>query len=287
MRDTVSPAKINLFLEVTGKRPDGFHDIESVFLEIDLADRLAVEPAEGGVSLACDHPGLTTGPDNLVVKAAETLKRIAGVKEGARFRLEKRIPMGSGLGGGSSNAAAALRLANDLWGAKLSNIELAAIGATVGSDVPFFLYGGTCLCRGRGEIIESLPDFPRETPLCLALSGIHSDTAAAYRGLSLANRAEQRRADPFISALASGDADAMARLAFNRFEPTVFAALPELAAIHARLADAGLPARLSGSGSALWFFGSADTAREALAGAGVTVMETGAMRNAKSTGSMP
>lgn len=269
-----SPAKINLFLEVTGKRDDGLHNIESVFLEIDFMDRLAVEPAPTEISLVCDYPDLPTGADNLVVKAANTLKRIANVRSGARFHLDKRIPFGSGLGGGSSNAATALRLANRLWDTGLSDIELAAIGAMVGADVPFFLYGGICLCRGKGEIIESLLPLPEDVTFGLVLSRVHSDTAAAYRGLVLPSKGNQRRADAFITAAAVGDVTAMADLAFNRFESTVFPAFPVLADIHARLEDAGISARLSGSGSALWFLGPVENARKTLAGIeGVKVLE--------------
>lgn len=250
------PAKLNLFLEVTGKRPDGYHDIESVYLAIDLADTLRADPGpEGRITLACDQPDVPVDDRNLVVKAAELLRRECGVREGIAFHLEKRIPMGGGLGGGSSNAAAALRLANAVWRCGLSDADLAALAERIGSDVPFFLYGGFCLCRGRGEKITRLGHFPGGVGLGLVLPPIHSDTASAYRGLRLPAPGNARKAERFIKAMESGDPAAMASEAFNRFEETIFSAFPELGRLHAVL-NGGLRhgARLTGSGSGLWFF---------------------------------
>lgn len=258
MPTRVSPAKLNLFLEVTGRRSDGYHDIVSVFVEIDLADTLHAEPdPDGTTTLQCDDPRVPTGSDNLILRAANLLRDECGGAGGIRFRLEKRIPMGGGLGGGSSNAAAALRLANELWRTGLSDGELAELGARIGSDVPFFLRGGTCLCEGRGERVTPLAPFPARIPLGLALCGIHSDTAAAYRGLVLPDPDGCRRPDAFIAAMERADVDAMADAAFNRFEPTVFAAIPALRNIHGKLEQTlHRPVRMSGSGSGLWFFGA-------------------------------
>lgn len=256
MLSLLSPAKLNLFLEVLGKRTDGYHDIESVFVAVDLADTMRAAPlAAGRVTVRCDRPDVPVDERNLAVKAAQLLRRECGVRDGVAFELEKRIPMGAGLGGGSSNAATALLLANELWGTGLSPDELAELGLRVGSDVPFFLHGGVCLCRGRGEVVAFLPDFPPEVGLGVALSGIFSDTAAAYRGLALPEPGGARRVDDFVQALASGDAEAMAAAAFNRFEATVFAAFPELDGIRESLGrELARPIRMSGSGSGLWFF---------------------------------
>lgn len=249
-----SPAKINLFLEVVGRRDDGFHDIESVFLETNLCDELDAEMSDDGrITLICSDPALPTDDRNLVVRAAGLLRRRAGVRGGLRFALRKAIPRGGGLGGGSSNAAAALRLANSLWKCGLDDGALADLAAEVGSDVPFFLTGGICLCRGRGEEVTPLPPFPSHVGLLLALPDIHSDTAAAYRGLELPPAGSALSAREFIAAMAAGDVDAMERAGFNRFERTVFAAIPELGRLHRELeALTGRRARMSGSGAALW-----------------------------------
>jgi 4-diphosphocytidyl-2-C-methyl-D-erythritol kinase len=153
-----APAKINLHLEVLGLRPDGFHELAMVMQTLDLADTLVMAPtADGAISLRTDAQDLPTGADNLIVRAAEQLRQRVGLPElGAAIRLEKRIPIGAGLAGGSSDAAAALVGLNELWGCGLETAELHAIAASLGSDVPYCLEGGTRLCFGRGEILEPL-----------------------------------------------------------------------------------------------------------------------------------
>lgn len=252
-------AKVNLFLEVTGKRPDGCHDIDSVFVEIDFADTITAQSAAtGAVTLACDDPSLPTDEDNLVVRAALALREKCGAGaagKGIALRLAKQIPAGGGLGGGSSDAAATLRLANTLWRCGLSTEELLSLAETLGSDVPFFLHGGACRCRGRGEIITPLPAFPEDIEIGLAIPPVASSTAAAYRGLRLPSPGEALVADVFIETMRQGDAKAMRAAAFNRFEESVFRALPGLGALHAELETIlGHSARMSGSGSVLWFF---------------------------------
>lgn len=250
-------AKLNLFLEVTAKRPDGFHDIDSVFVQISLADRLYAEAHRANLLvLFCDDPQLPVDCDNLALKAVELLQRRCGIyHKGMKLRLHKSIPPGSGLGGGSSDAAAGLRLANALWECGLNREQLAAIGAEIGSDVPFFLHGGACLVQGRGEKVTPLPDFPEKIEFGLALPPIVSNTARAYASLRLPGSAEIRSAQSFVDAMRRGDIPAMKAAAFNRFETSVFAALPGLQAIHHGLRERiACPVCMSGSGSALWFF---------------------------------
>jgi 4-diphosphocytidyl-2-C-methyl-D-erythritol kinase len=146
----LAPAKLNLGLWILRRRPDGFHDVLTVLQAIDLYDRLTVEPRPSGLTLRCDGRRIPTGGTNLVLRAARALQREAGVRRGAAFHLRKRIPVGAGLGGGSSDAAAALVLLDRLWNLGFSPRKLAAIGAEIGSDVPFFLAGGTQVARGRG-----------------------------------------------------------------------------------------------------------------------------------------
>ena len=151
-----APAKINLHLEVLGLRPDGFHELAMVMQTLDLADTLALRPtADGAISLVCDRSDLPTDGSNLIVKAAELLRARVGLPElGVAITLTKRIPIGAGLAGGSSNGAAALVGLNHLWGCGFSREQLLAMAAELGSDMPFCLDGGTQLCFGRGEVLE-------------------------------------------------------------------------------------------------------------------------------------
>ncbi len=166
-----APAKINWSLEALHIRPDGYHELRSVLQTIDICDTLTLEPAEGIDLALMGHPGVLRDlpPDqNLAVRAAVALREHASVAGGVRITLEKRIPGAAGLGGGSSDAAAALRGCNALWGAGVGDNELGAIASAIGSDVPFFLAGGTAAVAGRGEVVEPLPD-ARAAPLLLAL----------------------------------------------------------------------------------------------------------------------
>jgi len=153
-----APAKINLHLEVLGLRPDGFHELAMVMQSIDLADQLVISPsADGQIQLSCDRSDLTTGGDNLIVRAAELLRSRVGLPElGARMTLRKRIPIGAGLAGGSSDGAAALFGLNQVWGLGLGESALTDLAAELGSDMPFCLGGGCQLCFGRGEQLEPI-----------------------------------------------------------------------------------------------------------------------------------
>jgi 4-diphosphocytidyl-2-C-methyl-D-erythritol kinase len=152
-----APAKINLHLEVLGLRPDGFHELAMVMQTLDLVDTLALRPtADGAITLECDSGDLPTDGGNLIVRAAELVRARVGLPElGARIRLDKRIPVGAGLAGGSSDAAAALMGLDALWALNLGRERLHELAAELGSDVPFCLEGGTRLCFGRGERLES------------------------------------------------------------------------------------------------------------------------------------
>jgi 4-diphosphocytidyl-2-C-methyl-D-erythritol kinase len=150
----LAPAKINLSLRILGKRSDGFHEIETVITPISLCDKIDIEKQNRWIDFSCDDPTLSTGDDNLVVRAAKLFFEQAKIKSGVSIKLEKKIPHGAGLGGGSSDAAATLRALNQLFDAKLSPEELAKLGATIGSDVPFFLSESAAICKGRGEIVK-------------------------------------------------------------------------------------------------------------------------------------
>ncbi|QEY31581.1 4-(cytidine 5'-diphospho)-2-C-methyl-D-erythritol kinase [Synechococcus sp. RSCCF101] len=178
-----APAKVNLHLEVLGLRPDGFHELAMVMQSIDLADTLELQrAADGALELSSDISALSCGPDNLILRAAELLRRhVARPDLGARMHLRKRIPIGAGLAGGSSNGAAALMGLNRLWQLQLTPVELHELAAALGSDVPFCLRGGRQLCFGRGEWLEPVP--VPESPLALLLlkhPGVSVSTPWAY-----------------------------------------------------------------------------------------------------------
>src|SRR5437588_4838865 len=150
----LAPAKINLLLRILNRRPDGFHEIETLIALISLYDKIDIEKQNRWIDFSCDDPTLSTGDDNLVVRAAKLFLEHAKIKSGLSIKLQKKIPHGAGLGGGSSDAAATLRGLNRLFEADLSRNELSKLGSQIGSDVPFFLFESAATGKGRGEIVE-------------------------------------------------------------------------------------------------------------------------------------
>ena len=243
-------AKINLDLRVLGKRPDGFHELRTVFQTVSLADIIDIAFAAGRrteVSLE-DDAGI---PDNLMARAARLALEAMGVTGRVEMRLRKRIPMGAGLGGGSSDAAAVLLALPALAGGRLSLAELTALAAQLGSDVPFFLVGGTALGIGRGTELFPLPDAPR-WPAVLVAPGIHVDTPGAYAALSprLTTESQQNKIVSFQANVWDWGSGG---LACNDFETVVFERHGRLPALKKALTRAGAPvAMMTGSGSALF-----------------------------------
>jgi 4-diphosphocytidyl-2-C-methyl-D-erythritol kinase len=176
-----APAKINLSLRILEKRPDGFHELESLMAPIGLADTIELSHGKGHeITLTCNDPELSTGSDNLCVKAAEAFRVATGLDYGIAITLLKRIPHGAGLGGGSSDAAAVLKGLNELFDEPLVNEELHQIAASLGSDIPFFLGSGPAWCRGRGEILEEALALPKRN-LLLIKPPFPVPTAWAYK----------------------------------------------------------------------------------------------------------
>jgi 4-diphosphocytidyl-2-C-methyl-D-erythritol kinase len=175
----LSPAKINLTLEILGKRPDGFHELVTWMLPVGLYDSIEIEPA-ALPSFQSNVPELDEDPSNLVSRAADLFNRTASIDTAYAIRLEKKIPIGAGLGGGSSNAAATLRLLNELHNSRFQPEELEVLAAQLGSDVAFFIAGRSAWCSGRGERIEPRL-FPEDLWVCLFKPGFGISTAAAYR----------------------------------------------------------------------------------------------------------
>ncbi|MBI4164244.1 MAG: 4-(cytidine 5'-diphospho)-2-C-methyl-D-erythritol kinase [Acidobacteria bacterium] len=259
-------AKINLGLKIVARRPDGFHEIRTVFQTIGLHDSLEISLSgfAGKISVECDDPGIPKGEDNLVHRTVELWRRERKFKGGIDVRLTKGIPAGSGLGGASADAAATLSGLESLAGNRLSFAARLALAAQLGSDVPFFLWGGRALGIGRGEEVYPLADLPRR--LCLLVfPGFAVSTGAAYQeaGRRVLGELTEKRGSPRISLL--GEWSHFPLLdwgpAENDFERVVFARWPELARWKRQLIRAGAEtASLTGSGSAL--FGLFDSARK-------------------------
>jgi len=256
-----APAKVNLGLHVLARRADGYHEVETVMLSIGWADALAAAPAHD-LSLTCSDAALPTDGGNLVVRAAEALADWAGIAPRARLHLDKHVPYGAGLGSGSSDAAAALRLLARLWNLDVPRDAMHALAASLGSDVPFFLDGVPALATGRGEILTPLDVPPMPFVLTVVVPPVHVPTAAAY-GL-LAPRADGR---PDLAAVvASADPERWRRELVNDFQAPVEAAYPAVGDARQALEAAGARyAALSGSGSAV--VGVFDTPDEAQAAA--------------------
>jgi 4-diphosphocytidyl-2-C-methyl-D-erythritol kinase len=244
------PPKVNLYLKVVGRREDGYHELETVFQSVDGGDTLYAAPAED-LSLRCSEPSLPTDESNLVMRAARLLRdRYPEAADwGAALTLVKRTPAGAGMGGGSVDAAAALVLLCRLWGLSLSGAELAGMAAALGSDVPFFLQGGTSLARGRGEELSALP-----TPalwLVLVKPPVGVRTPWAYRQWRVGT-CSGPGVEEFIQALAGGPGE-IASVLRNDLEAGVVAQVPEIRAARDWLLEQGaLGACMTGSGSAVF-----------------------------------
>lgn len=247
----VAPAKINLTLWVGPLREDGYHDVESAAAWISLADRLTVHEGENGCELTCDALDLVCDSSNLVVMAAEALARRAGREPNLRMHLAKEVPVGAGLGGGSSDAAACLLAVTALWDLRYNDEQLAEVGADLGSDVPIFLAGPMCLVKGRGERVE---DLGFEWPFwgVLFTPDRRLATAMVYDKFDelLTDTAKEARIDGCQFGLR--EPEAAGELMFNMLEPAALALLPELGTWREALLGAGAGyVQLCGSGSSL------------------------------------
>ncbi len=260
--------KVNLALEILGRRPDGYHELRTVFQTIDLHDDLTIADSSELTFECPDMPDLHP-EENLVWRAATALRDALGLGLGGRIVLRKRVPAGSGLGGGSSNAAAALAGLCRHWNVDPPAALLARVGARLGSDVPFFLEGGTALGIGRGEEIHPLPDLP-ETPLVVVYPGVSVSTEEAYRSLNLTLTSwkSPNNISGFCRRLRDGQSVSL----FNDFESSVFPAHPEIAEAKRFLESRGATAALlSGSGSSVFgFFPSEESALAAVRNVGRT-----------------
>lgn len=250
----LAPAKVNLWLRVLGRRPDGFHELDTLFQAVDLCDEVTVSRRDqAGVGLRVEGADVGPARENLAYRAALAFRDAAGpgaASGGVEILLRKRIPAGAGLGGGSSDAAAVLRCMNAVWGNPLVPAVLVEVGASLGSDVAFFL-GGSALARGRGrgERLESLPSLP-EARLVLVLPPAHVATGPAYGALAR-HRMVHGPGSSDVPPDATPSWRVLAGWAVNDFELVVPLAHPPVAASLAALRTSGArPALLSGSGGA-------------------------------------
>lgn len=251
MKTLLAYAKINLTLEVLRRRPDGYHDIASVMQTIDLSDTLSFAVAPD-LQFYCDQPTLVTA-DNLVVKAMELLQAETSFPKGAMVRLTKNIPVAAGLGGGSSDAAATLQGLNELWGLHFPMSRLLALAQKLGSDVPFFLYGGTALAQGRGEKLTPLPPLP-QTWVVLAVPPfvIEGKTKRLYQSLREGHFSQGVATQRLVRHL-DREGCLESALLYNSFEKVVYELYPWLEDYRQRFLDAGAPrVHLTGSGPTLF-----------------------------------
>lgn len=259
-------AKINLTLDVLGKRPDGYHEVEMVMQSIGLYDCLEFTPVSEGITILVEGGDLPAGEDNLVHRAASCIRTHGGIRNGIEIRLKKSIPVAAGLGGGSADAAATLAGLNTIWGLGLTLRELMLLGEQLGSDVPFCLMEGTALARGRGEKLMRLPPCPF-LGLVLVKPSFGVSTAAVYQACSPGKLKNKPGSGDMVEAIKKRDPGVIAERLYNALEPVTFAMHPEVLVIKEKLLEAGaLGALMSGSGPTV--FGLTGDLREARGVAG-------------------
>ena len=252
--EILAPAKVNLFLEALGRRADGYHEIVTVMQAVSLCDSITLSDSPGGISLACDDPRLPTDGRNLAVRAAELMLGETRAEAGVRIGLSKAIPVEAGLGGGSSDAAAVLLGLNRLWDMGLSDDRLAELAAGLGSDVAFFIRGGTALCTGRGEKVQ-IVRHPNVLHYVLAVPDFGAETGKVYKALKLPLTENVKNVKVLIERLRAGATPVrdIGPLLFNRLEEPACGLYPDLVSLKEKLLGLGCEAALvSGSGSCVY-----------------------------------
>jgi 4-diphosphocytidyl-2-C-methyl-D-erythritol kinase len=269
--EKASPCKVNLLLNILGKRPDGFHELETVMHPVAIFDELQFTRGGGGIRLTCSDPALPTDSRNLVYRAAAAFLHSAKIQEGVRLHLEKRLPLAAGLGGGSANAAITLLGLNELFDSPLSSADLKSLATSIGSDVPFFLQARPALATGRGENITPLDFFPalRTAAFLLIHPGFGIATAWAYQQLArfpATLNGQPGRAQKLIGLLQVTDLNQAAVEFYNSLEAPALEKYPLLALVQEFLRSEGASATLmSGSGSTTFAVAQNVATAEALA----------------------
>jgi 4-diphosphocytidyl-2-C-methyl-D-erythritol kinase len=253
--DKKSPCKVNLLLNILGKRSDGFHELETVMQPVNVCDEMTFERAGAGLQLTCSHPELPTDSKNLVHRAAASFLAASKISDGVRIHLQKNLPLAGGIGGGSANAAVTFSALNELFGSPLPVAKLHELAAGLGSDVPFFLYDKPALATGRGETIQPLEPFPalRGKAFLLVHPGFGISTPWAYQNLARfpeALNGKAGRAKDLISKLQGNNWPGVADAFYNSLEAPALDKFPVLALYQEFLRQNGALATLmSGSGS--------------------------------------
>ncbi len=247
-------AKVNLFLNVIGKREDGYHNLETVFQSIGLYDDIIIsERPNKGIIVQCNHPDVPSGQKNLAYKAAQSLNDIVGGFSGVEISIEKRIPVSAGLGGGSANAAAVLLGINELFSFKIGIDTLMDIGSYLGADVPFCILGGTAFGTGIGDILTPLQSIP-DIPLVLINPGLPISTADIFSNLHIPLTKQTKESIIIKNCVEKGDIDGIGNTLFNVLEIPVFSKHPVLLELKTQLSTqvGSLGALMSGSGSTIF-----------------------------------
>ena len=260
-----TPAKVNLGLHILGKREDGFHELETLFQMVNWCDEIKIECLSRGLELVCNQPDIPTDKGNLVIKAADILQaRYPGRCKGARIHLNKNIPHGAGLGGGSGNAAGVLLGLNFLWGMKLKREDLISVASELGSDVPFFLFSPCAIGRGRGEILEPVKNSIRFYVL-MVYPGFAVSTASVYGNLKLKLTKRENNISILKNFLLQSEFAKLGATWSNDLELFVFKEYPGLSGIKKEMLALGAKgALLSGSGSTVFgIFDNPETANSA------------------------
>ena len=248
--EDLSYGKINLALDVLCKRDDGYHEINTIMQEIDLADKLTFTKKDKGISIECNIKSLSTGPDNLVYKAWDALRSATGIDRGIHIKIDKKIPLAAGLAGGSSNAATTLKVLNKLWDLKLSQEELMAIGKDLGADVPFCIMGGTAKAEGIGEKLTKIKPF-KDKLILIGNPGIEIASQYAYGKLKFTD--QRIDIDKIISCIEDDDLKCLGENMKNIMEESIISENPIIDSIKENMIKNGaLGALMSGSGSTVF-----------------------------------
>lgn len=258
-------AKVNLGLDVIRRRANGYHDVKMIMQTVNLYDTLTLTKIEEGIRITSNTGELPLNEDNLIYKAARQLMEYTGKTMGVSIELDKKIPIAAGMAGGSTDAAATLLGLNELYNLNLTKEALAQVGVKIGADVPYCIYGGTCLSEGIGEVLTKLPDAP-DCYLVIAKPPISVSTKYVYENLHIENVTKHPDIDGMISAIRDGDTDGVINRMENVLENVTIKRYPQIAAIkESLLANGARGALMSGSGPTVFgIFGTENEAKHAL-----------------------